>query len=620
MTAQRKASSKQGGKVAVSKKTPVKAGSRRGKQLGKQKQLATLAAAATLLNATAAGTEPLTSPVTPGASFPVFSGRAQTEPVSERELQRLKYLRQEDPTLSLRDLAKALQRSPETVRKYLLLLESPPPASEGQTPVPDKGGRPAVVTPEMVEALRNYRRMDPTSKLNFSYRVVEEQLGVRRMDDACWRRALQRRTPEEAPMKKRRVYAYTELTPQELDMQLEFVQAVEAACEEHGEEILFYQDETHFIPGIAPKEAVCDRDVHMHEKNGRHGSGEKVSIWGVIGNAGIIHLWVTTDAGDDATCERYFCGVLHDAVLGAGKNVFECIPQGAILIGDRLGRSGRCKHPTAGHYNPKIKATASAAGRGYLILPPHGALLNPIEVVWAVLKAILRDMQPPGEPRDSFGHIIRGSRTLSEMKVMLPKAVEELNHRKGLFKAVFQQRAHGEHLLKRYSSTDEAKEILQRAENKRAGKEPFNLHKAAFAPRLLNNHCADAEPLTTTAQKKSYVRYWMLHVQHGTHAGLPPPGPAGKPGRDGAEDKCRVCFRLAAPTGDSGLPDAERDTLLVCEHPGCTASYHMFCLGLNKEPRGKWTCPGCKNAPGVKPRWELPGAHASGGGLLDDSD
>ena len=29
-------------------------------------------------------------------------------------------------------------------------------------------------------------------------------------------------------MKKRRVYAYTELTPQELDMQLEFVQAVEA--------------------------------------------------------------------------------------------------------------------------------------------------------------------------------------------------------------------------------------------------------------------------------------------------------------------------------------------------------------------------------------------------------
>jgi len=36
---------------------------------------------------------------------------------------------------------------------------------------------------------------------------------------------------------------------------------------------------------------------------------------------------------------------------------------------------------------------------------------------------------------------------LSEMKVMLPKAVEELNHRKGLFKAVFQQRAHGEHLV-----------------------------------------------------------------------------------------------------------------------------------------------------------------------------
>ena len=218
MAALREAGTKHGGKAAVSRKTPAKAGNRRSKQLGKPKQLATLAAAATLLDATAAGSGP---PTSPGASFPVFSGRAQTESVSERELQRLKYLRLQDPNLSLRDLAEALPRSPNTVRKYLLLLESPPPASDGQTPAPDKGGRPAVVTPEMVEALRKYRRMDPTSKLNFSYRVVEEQLDVRRMDDACWRRALQRRTPEETPMKKRRVYAYTELTPQELDMQLE---------------------------------------------------------------------------------------------------------------------------------------------------------------------------------------------------------------------------------------------------------------------------------------------------------------------------------------------------------------------------------------------------------------
>jgi len=89
--------------------------------------------------------------------------RKQNQCRNESSSVYVKYLRLQDPNLSLRDLAEALQRSPNTVRKYLLLLESPPPASDGQTPAPDKGGRPAVVTPEMVEAQRKYRRMDPTS-------------------------------------------------------------------------------------------------------------------------------------------------------------------------------------------------------------------------------------------------------------------------------------------------------------------------------------------------------------------------------------------------------------------------------------------------------------------------
>ena len=226
----------------------------------------------------------------------------------------------------------------------------------------------------------------------------------------------------------------------------------------------------------------------------------------------------------------------------------------------------------------------------------------------------------PASPYTACAAVIRGPRNLEDMKVMLPKAVEELNRWEGLFKAVFQQRTHGQHLLKRYSSTDAAKGILQRAEDSRAGKEPFNMHEAAFAPRLLNVHCAATEPLTTDAQKTAYVRYWLLHAQFGVHQGLPPPGPAGKVGRDGAEDKCRACFRLAAPKGNSGLPDDERDTLLVSDHRGCTAAYHAFCLGLNKVPSGRWVCPGCKHAPDSNLRWELPGAPASGAGLLDDSD
>ena len=76
MAALREAGTKHGGKAAVSRKTPAKAGNRRSKQLGKPKQLATLAAAATLLDATAAGSGPPTSPVTPGASLPVFRSPA----------------------------------------------------------------------------------------------------------------------------------------------------------------------------------------------------------------------------------------------------------------------------------------------------------------------------------------------------------------------------------------------------------------------------------------------------------------------------------------------------------------------------------------------------------------
>jgi hypothetical protein len=111
-----------------------------------------------------------------------------------------------------------------------------------------------------------------------------------------------------------------------------------------------------------------------------------LSIWGVMSHRGFLKLWVTEESGNDDTCRRFFCETQPDSDIGSDAPLFDLLPPSSFVLVDRLGRSGRCKFPIAEHYSPYIKARFNQAKKGYLCLPPSGALLNPIELAWCELK------------------------------------------------------------------------------------------------------------------------------------------------------------------------------------------------------------------------------------------
>lgn len=59
---------------------------------------------------------------------------------------------------------------------------------------------------------------------------------------------------------------------------------------------------------------------------------------------------------------------------------------GDVLIWDRLGRSGRCRHPTKQHFNPQVAEAIEDMGGMVLHLPPKGKYLDPMELLFNDLK------------------------------------------------------------------------------------------------------------------------------------------------------------------------------------------------------------------------------------------
>jgi len=531
--------------------------------------------------------------------LPATQSGGRTCALSEHELRILK-LRSEAPgPRCVAAWAAELGRAPSTIYRGLKRLREPATPPDEAEKRRRRGGGTRLLTPEMNATLRAAIKKDPVGGPPEAAKVLFEMHGVNPSRWTIGRELCRMYRPGDKRIRRRGTERYAPMSDQLMSMHLGHCKAMDLRFHEFDFDGVFWQDEAPFVPGCASHQGYGGERIFLDEKHSRYGSGEKVTLWGVMSVKGWTKLWVTAENGNDDVCRRFFCDLQSDAMLGGDKPLFELIGKGGILLVDRLGRSGRCKFPIAGHYQPEIKAAANAAGCGYAPLAPGGACENPCENAWLSIKQIVAKMRPPGNPEDARQQIIRGPRTMAEALPMILAAALQMNATEGLFRSFIHRRGAGAEFLARYEDT----EALERAEASLAGRPPFVLAELAGRPRLVNIHSSDDEPLTTVAQRASYFRYFMANVRAATAVGLAPPGPADEPGADGFEDRCRACARtrVSAKAAPHATATA-RGLLLTCERRGCTAAYHPTCLGLAGVPAGRWVCPGCTHAPGVAPR------------------
>lgn len=265
---------------------------------------------------------------------------------------------------------------------------------------------------------------------------------------------------------------------------------------------VYFADETELVYGLAPRFGYSAKPLFAAEAHKTRGSG-KVFIHAIISRRGVVKLWLTQQSGDDKTVCSFMLDdhdVPADAPETGGTRVFSRLPRGAILMWDRLGRSGATHYPHKAHYNPRIKKAANDAGVGLGLLPPKGAEFNPIELFFLVLKAYAYKMLRPSGGRDDWGAPLRGPGTLKEARAMVSVAVKQLNQRPNLFRYFYHRRAFGSDAYRRWQDSEAAARV-------RAARGPcqFSLISHCFAPMHPNVHAPG--PPKTTAQRKALRRY-----------------------------------------------------------------------------------------------------------------
>jgi hypothetical protein len=342
-------------------------------------------------------------------------------------------------------------------------------------------------------------------------------------------RELERCENDEQPITKRAVNRYAHVSDQLLDMQMGYRDGVLRGLEncEFTMDQLHYGDETEIVWGLAHHSGYSATRLYASETHKSRGDG-KLFLHGITSNRGWVKVWLTSDAGNDATVRRFMLEdhpVDEATPLFGGKRVFGRLKRNDILMWDRLGRAGRAQYPMTAHYNLEIKAAANEAGIGLGLLTPKGAEFNPIELAFLVLKAMVYSMQPPGKPKDEWGHLVRGPRTKAELVTMIHAAVEEMNKKPSLFRHFYHRRALGSDAFQRWQNNEQA----VRVSAARAARPlcAFSLVTHAFAPLHTNIHAQG--PPKTAAQRKAFERYRAACVAHG----LPDPEPLSATG-DGA--------------------------------------------------------------------------------------
>ncbi|KAJ4459944.1 hypothetical protein PAPYR_4016 [Paratrimastix pyriformis] len=88
----------------------------------------------------------------------------------------------------------------------------------------------------------------------------------------------------------------------------------------------------------------------------------------------VLHWDLSSKNANDAEVLR--------VALGAAQKWTD----GDVLLWDRLGRSGRARHPKAQHYNPEAIDAIECAGGAVVHLSPKGKYLDPCELLFNDLK------------------------------------------------------------------------------------------------------------------------------------------------------------------------------------------------------------------------------------------
>ena len=240
------------------------------------------------------------------AGLPRFQRGGRTEALSQREIQVLGVRAAGAAPLCVPELAAELGRSETCIRKGLKRVrepETPPCAAELKR---RRGGRPRTLTPEDNAVLRNAYRNDPRGGRKAAAAKLHAETGKRPSRWTIARELHRGYRPGDKAVRKRGVHRYAPLTPHLLSMQEGFIAATKAHVTKYDFERLHWQDETNFVPGTVSRQGYSSGTIYVEEKHSRYGSGEQVTIWGVMSHQGWMKLWVSEESGNDDTCRRFF--------------------------------------------------------------------------------------------------------------------------------------------------------------------------------------------------------------------------------------------------------------------------------------------------------------------------
>jgi transposase len=134
-----------------------------------------------------------------------------------------------------------------------------------------------------------------------------------------------------------------------------------------------YADETPVYANEAPRKGRSRKGKPIFRARPRW--AKKYTLHVFAGQTGVVHWELCQKNADTEEVERV-------AAVAAGE-----MKEGDVLIWDRLGRSGRAKHPVAQHYSPVALAAFRGHGARVEYLPPKGKYFNPLELLFNDLKS-----------------------------------------------------------------------------------------------------------------------------------------------------------------------------------------------------------------------------------------